>query len=67
MKAQPGDRLVIKGHKVGEHERVAEVLEARGEDGGPPFRIRWAEDEHETLLFPGPDAEVQHHPTNPTA
>lgn len=35
MKANVGDRLVIKGHHVGEHERDAEILEVRGEAGGP--------------------------------
>jgi Domain of unknown function (DUF1918) len=31
LRAAPGDRLVIKSHHVGEPERDAEVLEARGE------------------------------------
>jgi hypothetical protein len=32
-----------------------------GDDGGPPYRVRWGSDGgHETLFFPGPDATVHH-------
>ncbi len=60
MQASVGDRLVIKGHAVGEAERDAEILEVRGADGGPPYVVRWDEDGHVGLFFPGPDAEVHH-------
>ncbi len=60
MKAVVGDRLIIKGHHLGEPERDAEVLEVLGEDGEPPFRVRWADDGHVSLLFPGTDAAVEH-------
>lgn len=58
--ARPGDRLVIRGHRLGEHERDAEILEALGENGGPPFRVRWSDTGAETLLFPGSDAHIEH-------
>ena len=29
----------------------------RGEDGAPPYLVRWS-DGHEALTFPGPDAHV---------
>lgn len=60
MKVSVGDRLVVRGHRVGEPERDAQVLEVRGEDGGPPYLVRWSEDGHESLMFPGSDAYVQH-------
>ena len=60
MRASVGDRIIIKGHRVGEPDRDAEVLEALGDDGGPPYRIRWGDSGHETLFFPGSDAFVQH-------
>ena len=60
MKASKGDRLIIKGHRVGEPDRDAEILEVRGPDGGPPYVVRWSEDGHEGLFFPGSDAQVQH-------
>jgi Domain of unknown function (DUF1918) len=62
MQAKVGDRLVIKGHHVGEPDRDAEILEVRGEDGRPPFLVRWDDDGHEGLFFPGPDATVEHIP-----
>jgi hypothetical protein len=60
MRAQVGDRLVIKGHHVGEPDRDAEILEVRGEDGAPPWVVRWSDDGHEGLYFPGSDAVVEH-------
>ena len=56
MRASVGDRLIIKGHNVGDHDRDAEILEVQGEDGGPPYLVRWDEDGHEGLFFPGSDA-----------
>jgi CBS domain-containing protein len=41
LRAKPGDRLVVSGHGIGEAERDAEVLEARGTDGCAPFLVRW--------------------------
>jgi hypothetical protein len=60
MRAAPGDRLVIRGHRLGEHLRDAEILEVLGEDGGPPYVVRWSDDGHVSRLFPGSDAYVEH-------
>jgi hypothetical protein len=60
MRAQVGDRIVIRAAHVDEPVRDGEVLEVRGPDGGPPFRVRWSDSGHEVLLFPGPDASCQH-------
>ena len=60
MRASVGDRIVIRGHRVGEHDRDCEVLEVHGADGGSPFLVRWGDSGHETLFFPGPDASVEH-------
>ena len=59
MQAKVGERLILKSHHVGEPERIGEILEVRGEKGGPPFLVRF-EDGHEGLVFPGPDAVVHH-------
>jgi hypothetical protein len=40
-------------------ERDAEILEVHGENGEPPFLVRWLDDGHEGLVFPGSDASVQ--------
>lgn len=59
MKADVGERLVIKAHRAGEHDRDAEILEVRGTAGTPPFLVRWADNGHVSLIYPGPDAVVQ--------
>jgi len=58
MHAKVGDRIVIKGHHVGEHDRDCEVLEVHHENGEPPYLVRWGDTGHEDLFFPGPDASV---------
>jgi hypothetical protein len=60
MKAQTGDRIVIRGHHIGEPDRDCEILEVHGNDGAPPYLVRWGDSGHESLFFPGPDAMVEH-------
>ncbi|MFE6160920.1 DUF1918 domain-containing protein [Streptomyces sp. NPDC055239] len=59
MRATVGDELVLHGRTVGQHDRIGEVVEVLGADGGPPYRVRF-EDGHETLMSPGPDTVVRH-------
>lgn len=61
LKASPGDRLVVHGHHQGEPERDGEILEVRGENGRPPYVVRW-EDGVVSTLYPGSDVSVQHFP-----
>jgi CBS domain-containing protein len=56
---RPGDRLVIAPHHQGELPRDAEVLEARGQDGGPPYLVRWEDSGRVSLHYPGSDAAVE--------
>ena len=66
MHAKVGDRIVIRAHKVGKGIlRDCEVLEVRGPDGTSPYVVRWGDDGHETLFFPGSDAVVE--PYEPVA
>jgi len=60
MRASPGDRLIIKGHHLDEPDRDGEILEVHGQDGEPPFVVRWDGDGRTGLFFPGPDARVEH-------
>ena len=59
MQVKVGDRIVVRGHHVGDPNRDCEVLEVHGNDGGPPYLVRWGDTGHTTLFFPGPDAVVQ--------
>ncbi|WP_055481370.1 DUF1918 domain-containing protein [Sphaerimonospora mesophila] len=57
MHAAVGDRLLVRGAVVGEHDRQGEIIEVRGPGGEPPFMVRF-EDGHQALVYPGPDAVV---------
>lgn len=59
MRATVGDQLLVHGRIVGQHDRVGQIIEVLGRDGGPPFRVRF-EDGHEAVMSPGPDSVVQH-------
>ncbi|HSL25523.1 MAG TPA: DUF1918 domain-containing protein [Acidimicrobiia bacterium] len=61
MRAQPGDKLIIKGHHVGDPDRDGEILEVHGSEGEAPYLVRWSDDGHEGLIFPGSDAVIEHH------
>lgn len=56
-----GDRLVVRAHRQGDIPRNAEILEVLGENG-PPYRVRWQSDGHESIVYPGSDAIIEHFP-----
>ncbi len=58
----PGDRLIIRGHRLGERDRDAEILEVIGDASARRFRVRWSDTGREGLLFPGTDAVIEHFP-----
>jgi hypothetical protein len=62
MRAAIGDKIVVRSHRVGESDREAVILAVEGSDGGPPYRVRWNDDGHEGVFFPGVDAAVEHYP-----
>jgi hypothetical protein len=59
MRARVGDRLVVENTYVGEPRRVGVVLDVSHSDGSPPYLIRWLDDGHEALVFPGSDAHIE--------
>jgi hypothetical protein len=61
VNAKVGDKVIVKRHHIGEPDRDAVVLEVHGANGGPPYLVRWSEDGHEGLFFPGCDANVVHY------
>jgi hypothetical protein len=62
LRAEPGDRIVIRQHFVGDRVRDGEILEVLGEGGSPPFVVCWSEDGRISRFFPGSDAYVEHFP-----
>ena len=59
MQAVIGDRLRVHGNVVGRPERTGEIVEIRGAAGEPPYMVRF-DDGHTSLVFPGPDAVIEH-------
>ena len=59
MKAKVGDRLILEGTHVGDRRRYGVVLALRHDDGSPPYVVRWLDDGHEALVFPGPDSRIE--------
>jgi hypothetical protein len=62
MKAEVGDRLVVESTHLDEPRRVGIIVGLRHSDGSPPYVVRWLNEEHETLVFPGPDARIENRP-----
>jgi len=57
MHANKGNHLMVEGRKDDTQTREGEIVEVRGQDGAPPYVVRWT-DGHEGLTYPGPDAHV---------
>jgi hypothetical protein len=57
--AEVGDLIVIRGHRLGEPERMGEILDVSGEPARVRYRVRW-DDGHESMLSPGSDAVIRH-------
>ena len=58
MHAKVGDRIVVPGTHVDDPVRDGEVLEVHGAEGSPPYLVRWSDNGHESLVFPGPSAHI---------
>jgi hypothetical protein len=59
MHAVVGDRLHVRGNVVGHPERIGLIVEVRDSGGEPPYVVEF-DDGHTCLVFPGPDAVVEH-------
>jgi hypothetical protein len=53
-----GDVVVISGHRVGEHERLGEILEVLGDGERTHYLVRW-DDGRESVFYPGSDAAIR--------
>jgi len=62
MRAVVGDRLHVHGKTVGRADKTGKIIDVRGADGAPPYLVQF-DDGHEALVFPGPDAQVEHAPS----
>ena len=60
MIAQVGDRIVLETSQLGETRRVGVITTVGHADGAPPYRVRWLDTGHTTLIFPGAEARIEH-------
>ncbi|WP_214414141.1 DUF1918 domain-containing protein [Sphaerisporangium fuscum] len=60
MKAEVGDRLIVEGVHLGVPRRVGIIMGVHHADGSPPYDVRWLDQERQCLVFPGPDAHIEH-------
>lgn len=65
MRARVGDWIVVESLHLGDHRRRGQILGIDHPDGEPPYLVRWLDDDHESLFFPGPEAHVEHEPSHP--
>jgi hypothetical protein len=55
LRAEVGDQLVGPGPTVAHGQIVGVVIEVHGDDGGPPFTVRWYEDGRASKINPDPE------------
>jgi hypothetical protein len=58
MKANVGDRLVVKGTTIDRPDHRGVITEVHSRDGSPPYVVRWLDSDHESTVFPGSDAVI---------
>ncbi|KUL23444.1 DUF1918 domain-containing protein [Actinoplanes awajinensis] len=59
MKAQIGDRIIVEGVHLGDSRRIGIVTALTHDDGRPPYQVRWLNDGHTSVFFPGVEARVE--------
>jgi len=58
MHADVGDELVVESLHCGGAPRKGEILDVRVEGGHEHYIVRWDDNGHEALFFPGPTTHV---------
>ena len=65
MQAQIGDQVLVESERADRHRRSGKIVALHHPDGTPPYDVRWDDDGHVSVVFPGPDAHIRH--TGPAA
>ena len=58
MFAKVGDRILVRGHRVGQPDRRCVILKIDHEGGEPPYVVQWDDSDRQDLYFPGSDATL---------
>ncbi len=65
MRGRVGEWLVVEARDDTSVRRQGQIEGVAHEDGSPPFWVRWLDDGHRSLVFPGPDGRVEEHAVHP--
>ena len=60
MYASVGDSIIVRPTHAHEPKRDGEILEVHGAEGAPPYLVRWSDNGHQGLFFPGSDTVIHH-------
>jgi Domain of unknown function (DUF1918) len=61
MRAEPGDTLVIDGAGMAGLPLLGAIVGVCGQDGAPPYLVRWTAGDYESRVYPGPGARIEKH------
>lgn len=61
LRAEPGDTLVIEGAGMAGLPRTGIIIAVEGQDGRPPYLVRWTMGDYESRISPGPGARIDRH------
>jgi len=50
---------VLESGRLGAARRVGVITDLLHHDGTPPYWVKWLDNEHEGLYFPGPDCHLE--------
>jgi uncharacterized protein DUF1918 len=59
MRAHKGDTVVVPHPHTGSSARKGQIVEVKGEDGGPPFAVQWSDGTRAEAFVPGPEATIE--------
>lgn len=61
MRAEPGDTLVIDGAGMAGLPLLGLIVAVYGQDGAPPYLVRWTAGDYESRVYPGAGARIEKH------
>lgn len=61
LRAEPGDVLSIDGTGMSGLPRTGTIIAVAGQDGTPPYLVRWTAGDYESRISPGPGARIEKH------
>ncbi|WP_246115637.1 DUF1918 domain-containing protein [Trebonia kvetii] len=57
----PSDTLIIDGAGMAGLPLLGTIVAVCGDDGAPPYLVRWTAGDYESLVFPGAGARIEKH------